>query len=289
MCRMTLDEIHAVNLEILKEIHRFCTSRGIRYGLAYGTLLGAIRHRGFIPWDDDADIMMPIDDYNRFVREYTDSASFKLYAPERGNSWLLYGRICEMRRTYFGQVNPWTRESPGIGVDVFPYEPASDDKETHTANLERLQGIRRESFRAREMHMLFKYLGQMSFKKTLKSNCANLVRQIVYMPERLASRKCADEVCDKVVKRYLDEIPLLAPSKSTHCANLRCLVYLKKEWVDSSWVDSFIECGFCGERLMIPRAYDNLLKHYYGDYMVLPPISERVDHSKWQTMLWRNN
>lgn len=288
MRKMTLSEIHSETLKVLCHIHEFCMPRGIRYGLTYGTLLGAVRHHGFIPWDDDADIMMPIDDYKRFVGEYVDSGDFKLYAPERGNSWLLYGRICEVKRTYFGQVLPWTKERPGIGVDIFPYENADDDKEKHLQGLTRLKKIRIETFRARERRLFFRYLSQISSGESFRSNCANFARQLVYAPRLFANRLHADRFCDEIVKKYLDNVADITASESSHCGDFRCLTYLRKEWLDSSWFESFDECGFEGKRLMIPREYDNILKNYYGDYMVLPPESEREDHSKVQTMYWRN-
>ena len=70
MKEMTIQEIQQVTLEILKDVHEFCVDNNIRYSLSGGTLLGAIRHNGFIPWDDDADIQLPRPDYDRFIRTY---------------------------------------------------------------------------------------------------------------------------------------------------------------------------------------------------------------------------
>ena len=68
MKEMSLREVQLGCFEILKDVHVFCVSNNIRYSLAYGTLLGAIRHKGFIPWDDDIDIIMPKPDYDRFCK-----------------------------------------------------------------------------------------------------------------------------------------------------------------------------------------------------------------------------
>ena len=65
-----MEELRAIQLDILDKIHAFCTERGIRYSLGGGTLLGAVRHKGYIPWDDDIDIMLPRPDYDRFLKEF---------------------------------------------------------------------------------------------------------------------------------------------------------------------------------------------------------------------------
>ena len=74
MIELTLKEQQNIGLEILKDVHGFCVSRGIKYSVAYGSLIGAIRHNGFIPWDDDVDIIMPRPDYDLFCQEYCSDA-----------------------------------------------------------------------------------------------------------------------------------------------------------------------------------------------------------------------
>lgn len=76
MIEILLEEQKQLALAILKSIADFCDKRGLRYYLAYGTMLGAVRHNGFIPWDDDIDIMMPRDDYNQFWPITMDTMKF---------------------------------------------------------------------------------------------------------------------------------------------------------------------------------------------------------------------
>lgn len=80
-------DIKQLALNILKDVAEFCDHHDIKYALAYGTMLGAVRHKGFIPWDDDIDIMMPREDYNRFIQLYNDSNSrYKVFSIETDNT-----------------------------------------------------------------------------------------------------------------------------------------------------------------------------------------------------------
>ena len=70
MQELTLKELQQASLDILKDVHSFCEANQIQYSIAYGTLIGALRHKGFIPWDDDVDIVMPRPDFERFCKIY---------------------------------------------------------------------------------------------------------------------------------------------------------------------------------------------------------------------------
>ena len=73
MKAISQEEIRSIQIAILNSVDAFCRKNNLKYSLAYGTLIGAVRHKGFIPWDDDIDIIMPRPDYDRFVAKYKDS------------------------------------------------------------------------------------------------------------------------------------------------------------------------------------------------------------------------
>lgn len=120
MKTMTLDEVQNEELELLCQFHNFCSMNGLRYSLAYGTLLGAIRHKGFIPWDDDIDVLMPREDYERFLASPLVSKSAFTIVPGTGEPWL-FAKVCSSRTSW---NESYTRHSDRLGVfiDVFPWD-----------------------------------------------------------------------------------------------------------------------------------------------------------------------
>ena len=122
MRQISADELKEIQLNLLNNIDHFCKSNGIQYFLAYGTLIGAIRHDGFIPWDDDIDIAMPRPDYDRFIKKF--NAYSKDYQVEdysiTDNYPTPFAKVIdtrtEMRMTLYNQ------RSSGVYIDVFPID-----------------------------------------------------------------------------------------------------------------------------------------------------------------------
>ena len=97
--QLTLRDVQMVSLEILLDVHEFCMKNGIRYFMSGGTLLGAVRHKGFIPWDDDVDIFMLRPDYDRFVASYHSDRYVLLTMENDKDYFLPYAHVADMERT----------------------------------------------------------------------------------------------------------------------------------------------------------------------------------------------
>lgn len=128
MKELTIREQQLGVLDILKDVHCFCVKNGIRYSLAYGTLIGAVRHRGFIPWDNDIDIVMLRQDYDLFINRY-ESSEYKVasHIVGKNDCLIAYARVYDPARTIASGAN-WASFETGLWIDVFPLDNVPSDQ-----------------------------------------------------------------------------------------------------------------------------------------------------------------
>lgn len=124
-----LDELKSIELDILLAFHDYCEQKGLSYMLYYGTLLGAVRHQGFIPWDDDIDVVMPRDDYEAFFRSFPCDSSFetiKLISYRDRSSIYPFIKLVDTRTEVVEDfVDP--RYKTGVWIDIFPMDGLPED------------------------------------------------------------------------------------------------------------------------------------------------------------------
>ena len=277
---MTNKEIQAINLDILRRIDKFCKHRSITYFLDSGALLGAARNGEFIEWDDDADIVMPRPDYERFVAEYEDDAEYKLYAPSRGNCFLPYARLCEMQRTYFGQSSRWTDENPGVGVDIMPLDGAPDMIEDYDKHAARIVELRDKLWLSRsELSGRRKII----FRREIFGFIKDCVHYMAMVLRRPFSRF--------LIKRNLQKIRHLRLkypyNTSSHCFYIVVQSGRRRFWL-KEWFSQTVNLKLCGESYPAPIGWDSRLAAAYGDWRTPPPESERNGHTNVQKMYWRD-
>ena len=268
MKEMSLSEIQIFSLEILKDVHTFCITNNIRYSLAYGTLLGAVRHEGFIPWDDDVDIIMPRPDYERFCKTYK-SKKYKVYSPILNDCYLNYARVCDLNITWVLSL-PWCKDSPtGLWIDIFPIDGIDSmcDRYSEKANLEMLK--KSEMIARNPMNNLSR---PMPFSRLWRS----IVMKVLFFWTNI--HKLVEEY-EKCIKTNDFELSHL-------CGNKSILTYYNKEKYPSSWFDKYVDLKFEGCTLKAISEYHYYLKNIYGDYMKLPPEEKRISHP--QKMYWKN-
>lgn len=271
---MSLRDIQLVGLDILKDIHLFCLSNDIRYSLYGGTMLGAIRHHGFIPWDDDVDIAMPRADYERFIDKYQSSNGFRLFCPEKSDSWLTYARVCDVERTLVqNDWLPWSPVKTGVWVDVFPLDGAPDTIEETNGQLSRLMPFWKPLYRFRMIH------GSSLFRKK------NFHQFLNYAYAKLIDLLKRPDI-DQIRNQYMaicKEIPFGATG---HYMNYSFLGYGIREYQSISDFRSIVTVPFEDSSFHCIAGYHEHMTSKYGDYMIPPEGKDRTVHNGYE-FFWK--
>lgn len=243
---ITLEERKVIQLEMLKEIDTFCRSNDIRYSLAFGTLLGAIRHKGFIPWDDDVDIMMPSPDMLRF-KELFQSQTMKYCDVDTDRFYEYpFSRVANVK-TY--EKKGIIARSYGICIDLYPIVSVpKSTKERDLFFIKAQQLIKHRYFYISWNTRIIKYLPVKSIPGFHKS-----------------------------MKSYRDYIVNTQNYNNTgmYYAVAGLLDFRDKMTYDFDLFDKLVEVEFENNKFLSTAQYDKFLNMRYGDYMQLPPISER--------------
>lgn len=152
---LTLEEKQEILFEILKDIDRFCRANDIKYSLSDGTMLGAVRHGGFIPWDDDADICMLREDFDRFASTYRSDRFEMLYktTSDHANFYGGYIKINDPQ-TYSGNTNKKNLFNHGVTVDIFPFDGVPEEEKERKKHMHRIRSIDNRLFHSQKRDLL---------------------------------------------------------------------------------------------------------------------------------------
>ncbi len=260
MEKMTVKDIQQVSLDILKDVHEFCVENNIQYTLFGGTLIGAIRHNGFIPWDDDVDIAMPRPDYERFIKTYKSKKRFSLFHREKGKNdvYLAYSRVCDMERTFVDTVRyPWSTKKTGIWIDIFPLDGMPDDINKAISHTKLANTLFYRGAKARTVFAI----------PRKKQNIVAKFKR--YVKSLLLPFYCTWDSLIEVCLKY-------DYSKSNAYSNLSFGGYGMKEYCSKDVLNNFILHKFEDAEFYIMSGYDKALTCKYGDYMTPPPVDKQV-------------
>lgn len=252
MRKMSLRDIQNVSIDILKEIDKFCLDNNIHYSLGYGGLIGAIRHKGCIPWDDDLDIIMPRPDYNKFISSYSNpNGNYKIYAPELGNCYYTVSRICEMKRTIVKKSAYWNDEDNGVWIDIFPIDGMVSDKQ----ELWRMSAKCYVACRNKKV---------INTTQSVKYNLKSVALMMKY--GLLKRRRCIENYMAAISRCNFTEAYVVGNYASP---------YRIKDVHRKDVFGEYIRVPFENTEISIIKNYDEYLTKIYGDYMQLPPEKDR--------------
>lgn len=254
----TLKRVQEISLDILRVIDNICREEGVSYSIAYGTMLGAVRHKGFIPWDDDIDLIMTPEEYERFlgICEVRLPENLKIvYCGNNPNYPLNFAKVVDINTKFVDVDYEGLQYPQGVSVDIFPTYRIRNKSSI----------IKRMIFKNKINGLLrMSYAGKAANRyKGLKK----LAVKIACLFARLVGLKVLN---DRIIRRML---------KEHKKGGDRFLVeYGSAITAPYSLFDNYSEYYFENMSVLGFVDYDEYLKDTFGDYMKLPPIEERVSH-----------
>lgn len=255
--QITLDEAKTIQIEILDELNRYCKKNNINYFIIAGTLLGAVRHKGYIPWDDDIDVVMLRNDYERFMKEY-DSCQYYIASSDRLNGYSLpFIKLCKK--------DTLTLEFPkimscelGINIDIFPVDNVPDSGS--------------EQDKLLRVNDKYKYWLGLKWGVPTKrsSKIINVARKAIALLLKGTSYAT-------IVKKMNQNASQYNMIKTRQCSEViwGCG---KKEFVNTAVFHESIDIEFEGKNYKAPIGWEEWLGNRYGDFMKLPPKELQIAH-----------
>ena len=268
---MTIKGLLKLQIEILSKIDVFCRANEIPYTVFGGTAIGAIRHNGYIPWDDDIDIAMTRPNYVRFIHSFNGKVeNLKVFAPELDlNYYAPYANVCDLRTVLEEGTNGHNGIELGVKVDVFPIDGVSSNiDEYHT-----------------EKEMFAEYWSKMYVKRVKlpllwKRNkmvaLSSFIRKLRLLNESYASLQ-------KQVRTLITNHPY----EEAKFVDLRCYPWPKDSQLLKEVFDEYEDVPFENIKVSIIKRYDEYLTRSYGDYMTFPPEEKRIPHHHFKAY-WKN-
>ena len=251
-----LRRLQLTQIEILNVVDQFCRGMAIPYFLCGGTLLGAVRHQGFIPWDDDLDICMPRKEYDRFITAWNEAAPKGYILQNKENTPAFSQSFTKIRKehtTFLQEEIERGRYHTGIFIDVFPIDRAPSGKAGKLAYFAEC--------------MLY-HLFTREFVPPKAGIVTRIGSAVLLALVRGKSREKAREALLYVLKKHDDD-----PSRQTVLFDT---VIRMKQFYPPSFFDDCVMLPFEGESYPAMTGWDEYLTMLYGDYLTLPPESERT-------------
>ena len=261
-----MNDLQKKQLDILKAFIRVCEKHNLRYFLVGGSALGAIRHKGFIPWDDDIDVGMPREDYDKYVLlqdEYKGTPYFiQTYKTDPCYIYN-YGKLRDSSTTFIESQYKYHRINHGVWIDIFPIDGFSKVIKPRETFKKKIKHIWWHVYLAYLPALRRKVRKQTFFKDIL----FNIVAGLFYIFDIAHYR---NKHIDKIAKK----IPL---NESVMGGNLFGF-NMKREAMDTSLYDEFVKVPFEDIEAYVLKDYDTYLRNLYGDYMTPPPPEKQIGH-----------
>lgn len=262
----TLQQLHEVELELLIETDRVCREIGISYFLDSGTALGAARHQGFIPWDDDVDIGMLRDEYDRFLEMAPEHLSdgFLLCTPENTAGYApMFSKLIKKGTVFKTQETKDAGFDQGIFIDIFPYDAVSSDRKVAQEQASKCAFWQRMSYLYNSSHITVPHKGMLGRVERVVCALAHPLIHGLYDPSVLLERF-----------NYWAQAGTSDPS-----GRYMSYAYPIGEGIAKDTLVPPRPIIFEERTLNGPAKIDAYLTYMYGDWRMLPPEEDRTNHA----------
>ena len=253
-----LSDLQYLLLDMLKWFHSFCSENNLRYYIVEGTVIGAIRHRGFIPWDDDIDVGMPRSDYNRLMTIMTKQDRYVLETPYSTNINYRYPWCKLFDSTTKKKKKMRKKDRLGVYIDIFPLDGLGNTLEESNRTFRRIDLL--NMLWATRVCALRKNRGVLKNAAIILSRC---IPNAILNDKRLT--RTIDQICGK---RDFDKDKYVACTLST---------YRNKEIMERNIYGKPTKYSFEGITVYGPEKYDEYLRKIYGKWWELPPEEKRIN------------
>lgn len=250
MRQLSLEEIKQLEIDILDYVVEICDKNNIKYFLSYGTLLGAVRHHGFIPWDDDIDLVMLREDYNRFLKivEANSHPRYRVLAPKDKGYFYTFSKVVDIKTSV---VEEEVEQMPvnGVWVDIFPLDAVKSISSIHTKMCYLLNKCRAAS--------IYKEYPKEKGISYLSWKICKLIGPRAFLA-------LFETICSK--------------NNNEHSYYLSVISNPYRNMFDRSIFEEALLLDFEGKQYKCPKEYDKLLTILYGNYMLLPKKEKQIPH-----------
>lgn len=257
----SLKKIKEISLEGLLKFKDICEKHNLKYSLAYGTMIGAVRHGGFIPWDDDIDLWMPRDDYEKFLKIQYEDDEWKLLSYKNEKKYLFsYAKFCHKN----SKIIP-SRFCSGLiygtSIDIFPL-----DNIDYKKSLE---------FKTKISNIYNKYKILAGGKRGIFTLIKRMIKKIYFFYQSMVKGPYFEQI-----KNVENEVCATRDNKYVSCIFTPVPMTIEKEKMNNYKTINFENNSF-----LIFDNYDSILTKIYGDYMKLPPIEKRITHHTFSLVI----
>lgn len=255
-----MKKLKEIEIDMLKKFVSICEQLGLKYYLIGGTLLGAVRYKGFIPWDDDIDVGMPRQDYEIFVEKagmfLPDYIFLQNFRTDK-NMIFPFTKLRNVNTTYIETRSKYSKMNQGVWMDIFPLDYYE------------LNELKR-NYQTRKISIINMRIGMEQYivDNTDRSFARKVTRKIAYKIIKMMYPTLTSAV-KRVDSIYSSTVPSdIWVNKSG--------AYPGKEEVPIEWFGKGCYVDFENMKVSAPVEYDKYLKHIYGDYMTPPPVEKQV-------------